>query len=90
MRAEFDDLTKATCHVEEARRIVWRQHGRIIRLKSAGVDTLDAETTLRLLQANLQTFEDHKRALEPEQRERQSEGNVRGWPVLPPRLIAAE
>jgi hypothetical protein len=90
MRAEFDDLTKATCHVEEARRIVWRQKGRIIRLRSAGVDTLDAETTLRLLEANLQTFEDHRRALESEQQECHSEGNVRGWPVLPPRLIAAE
>ena len=90
MRPEFDDLTKATCHVEEARRIVWRQRGRIIRLRSAGVDTRDAETTLRLLEANLQTFEDYRRALRPEQRERHSETNVRGWPVLPPRLIAAE
>ena len=90
MRAGFDDLTKATCHVEEARRIVWRQKGRIIRLRSAGVDTLDAETTLRLLEANLQTFEEHRRALEPVQQGRHSEGNVRGWPVLPPCLIAAE
>ena len=90
MRAEFDDLTTATCHVEEARRIVWRQKGRIIRLRSADVDTLDAETTLRLLEANLQTFEDHRRTLEPERQERHSEANVRGWPVLPPRLIAAE
>jgi hypothetical protein len=90
MRGEFDDLTKATRRVEEARRIVWRQKGRIIRLRSASVDTLDAETTLRLLEANLRTFEDHRRALEPEQQERHSEGNVRGWPALPPRLIAAE
>ena len=66
MRGEFDDLTKATCHVEEARRIVWRQKGRIIRIRSAGVDTLDAETTLRLLEANLRTFEDHRRALDVE------------------------
>jgi hypothetical protein len=90
MHAEFDDLTKATCRVEEARRIVWRQKGRIIRLRSAGSDTRDAETTLRLLEANLRTFEDHRRALAPGQRERPSEGNVRGWPVLSPRLVAAE
>lgn len=90
MHAELDDFTKAACHVEEARRIVWRQKGRIIRLRSAGVDTLDAETTLRLLEANLQTFEEHKRALEPEQQERPSENPVRGWPIPPPHLIAAE
>ena len=90
MRAEFDDLTKATLRVEEARRIVWRQKGRIVRLRSAGVETLDAETTLRLLEANLQTFEDHRRALEPRQQEPDSEASVRGWPVLAPRLIAAE
>lgn len=90
MCAEFDDLIKATCHVEEARRIVWRQKGRIVRLRSAGVNTLDPETTLRLLEANLRTFEDHRRALEAEQQERHSEANVRGWPVFPPRLIAAE
>ena len=90
MRAELDDLINATCHVEEARRIVWRQKGRIIRLRSAGVDTLDAETTLRLLEANLRTFEEHRRALEPERQERRSESRVRGWPNHPPRLIAAE
>ncbi len=90
MRAEFDDLSKANSRVEEARRIVWRQKGRIVRLRSAGVDTLDAETTLRLLEANFQTFEDHRRALELGQQERHAEGNVRGWPVIAPRLIAAE
>ena len=62
-----------------------RQKGRIIRLRSAGVDTLDAETTLRLLEANLQTFDEHRRALKSEQQERHSENRVRGWPTPRPR-----
>jgi hypothetical protein len=78
MRAEVDDLTKANRHVDEARRIVWEQKGRITRLRTAGVDTVEAERTLRLLEANLLTFDEHKRALEREQQ------------GLPPRLIAAE
>jgi hypothetical protein len=89
-RAELDDLTKATSHVDEARRIVLRQKGRIIRLRSAGVDTLDAETALRLLESNLQTFDEHRRALKSEQQELHSENRVRGWPTPRPRLIAAE
>lgn len=90
MRAQAGDLTKACVLVEEARRIVWRQKGRIIRLRAAGADSLDAEQTLRLLEANLQTLQEHKRLLEPEQQERHSESRVRGWPAVPPRLIAAE
>ena len=80
MRAELGDLTKATRYVEDAQRIVWEQKGRIIRLRAAGVDTLDAERTLRLLEANLQTFREHERALKLD----------RQGPAFPPRLMAAE
>ena len=59
-------------------------------LRSAGVDTLDAETALRLLESNLQTFDEHRRALKSEQQELHSENRVRGWPTPRPRLIAAE
>lgn len=90
MYAQVDDLTKASVLVEEARRIAWREKGRIIRLRAVGADTLGAERTLRLLEANLQTLQEHKRALEAEQHERHSKIRVRGWPNIPPRLIAAE
>ena len=80
MRADVGDLTKAMRYVEEAQRIVWEQKGRIIRLRAAGVDTADAERTLRLLEANLQTFREHERALELDPQ----------GPALPARLMAAE
>ena len=63
-RADVDPLGKARRHVEEAQRIVWEQKGRIIRLGAAGFDTRDAERTLRLFEANLQTFREYKHALE--------------------------
>jgi hypothetical protein len=50
--------------VEEARRIVWEQKGRIIRLRAAGRDTWDAERTLQLLEANLQKLREYKQTLE--------------------------
>ena len=56
MVADVDHLSRAKCLAEEARRIVWEQKGRIIRLRAAGRDTRDAERILRLLEANLQTF----------------------------------
>ncbi len=64
MRGEVDDLTKARRYVKDAQLIVWEQKGRIMRLRAAGVDTVDAERTLRLLEANLQTFREHQRTLE--------------------------
>jgi hypothetical protein len=64
MVAHVDRLSRAKCHVEEARRIVWEQKGRIIRLRAAGLDTRDAERTLRLLEANLQTFLEYEHTLE--------------------------
>ena len=55
-----DDLrsTKAR-HIEEARRMVTEQKGRIARLKATGVDTALAELTLRALEANLKRFQNH-------------------------------
>jgi hypothetical protein len=90
MVADIDHLSKARCHVEEAQRIVWQQKGRIIRLRAAGLDTLDSERTLRLLEANLQTFQEHKRELERNQEGAFPEIRLRGWPTWPPHLIAAE
>ena len=64
MVADVDHLSKARCRVEEAQRIVWEQKGRIFRLRAADLDTWDAERTLRLFEANLQTFQEYKHALE--------------------------
>ena len=59
-----DDLAKAKRYVEEAQRIVWEQKGRIIRLRAAGLDSLDAERTLKLLGANLKILQEHALWLE--------------------------
>jgi hypothetical protein len=59
-------LGKARRHVEEGRRLVWQQKGRIARLRAAGLDTLDAERLLRILESNLNTFEEHSNFLERE------------------------
>ena len=55
-----DDIRRAEELVAEARRIVQQQKGRIMRLRAAGVDTWDAERALRLFEANLQLFEEHR------------------------------
>lgn len=57
------DLRRAEEHVAEGRRIVQQQKGRIIRLKTTGTDTCDAERTLRLLESNLRRFEEHRDSL---------------------------
>jgi hypothetical protein len=54
------DLRRAEEHVTEGRRIVQMQKGRIVRLKAAGVDTSNAECTLRLFESNLRRFEEHR------------------------------
>jgi hypothetical protein len=52
-----DDLRSTIArHIEEARRMVTEQKGRIARLKATGVDTALAELTLRALEANLKRF----------------------------------
>jgi hypothetical protein len=60
-----DDLRLIEEHVAEARRLVQRQKGLIVRLRAAGVNTLDAQRILWLLESNLRRFEqyrDHLRA----------------------------
>jgi hypothetical protein len=55
-----NDLRRAEEHVDQGRRIVQEQKGRIIRLKAAGVNTCDAERTLRRFESNLRRFEEHR------------------------------
>jgi hypothetical protein len=55
-----DDLRSTIArHIEEARRMVTEQKGRVARLKATGVDTALAELTLRALEANLKRFQNH-------------------------------
>ena len=58
-----NDLRRAEELVAEGRRIVQQQKGLIVRLRAAGVDTWEAEGTLRLFEANLRRFEEHRDAL---------------------------
>ena len=58
------DVDHIGCLVEEARRIVWEQKGRIIRLRAAGHDTWDAPRILHLSEANLQNLREYKHRLE--------------------------
>ena len=58
-----NDLRRAEELVAEGRRIVQQQKGLIVRLRAAGVDTLEAERTLRLFEANLLRFEEHRDVL---------------------------
>jgi hypothetical protein len=58
--AHEDDLRRVEEHVAEARRMVHRQKGLIIRLSAAGVGTLDAHRILWLLESNLKRFEEHR------------------------------
>ena len=58
------DVDHLECLVEEARRMVWEQKGRITRLRAAGRSTWDAQRVLLLLEANLQKLREHKQELE--------------------------
>ena len=55
-----DDLRRVEEHVAEARRLVQRQKGLIIRLRAAGVSTWDAQRILWLLESNLRRFEEYR------------------------------
>jgi hypothetical protein len=55
-----DDLRRIEEHVAEARRVVQRQKGLIIRLRAAGVSTWDAQSILWLLESNLRRLEEHR------------------------------
>ena len=54
-----DDIRHAEEYVAEARRFVQRQKGLVVRLRAAGVGTLDAQRILWLLEANLRRLEEH-------------------------------
>ena len=58
-----NDLRRAEELVAEGQRIVQQQKGLIVRLRAAGVDTWEAERTLRLFEANLRRFEEHRDVL---------------------------
>ena len=58
-----DDLHRIEEHVAEARRLVQRQKGLIIRLRAAGVNTWEAQRILWLLEANLRRFEEYRERL---------------------------
>jgi hypothetical protein len=64
MSTDNDPLNKARRLVVEGRRIVWEQKGLIARLGAAGFDMLDAKRTLRVLEKNLNVFEEHRNSLE--------------------------
>jgi hypothetical protein len=62
-----DDLHRIDEHLAEARRIVQRQKGLIIRLRAAGVSTWDAQRILWLLESNLRRLEEHRDRLRDQQ-----------------------
>jgi hypothetical protein len=59
-----DDLRRVEEHVADARRMVRRQKGLIVRLQASGVSTLDAHRILWLLESNLQRLEEHRDRLQ--------------------------
>ena len=62
-----DDLRRVEEHVAEAQRMVHRQKGLVIRLRAAGVSTLDAQRILWLLESNLRQLEQHRDYLRAKQ-----------------------
>jgi len=61
-----DDLRRIDEHIAEARRLVQRQKGLIIRLR-AGSSTWDAQRILWQLEANLRRLEEHRDRLRDQQ-----------------------
>jgi hypothetical protein len=55
-----DRITQAERHIAKAQQIIAAQKVRIARLKAVGAFTLDAEHTLKVFEANLRIFEDHR------------------------------
>jgi hypothetical protein len=62
-----DDLRRIDEHIADARRMVHRQKGLIIRLLGAGVSTWDAQKILWLLESNLRRLEEHRDRLRANQ-----------------------
>jgi hypothetical protein len=54
------DIARVEEHVAEARRLVQRQKGLIVRLAAAGASTWDAQRILWLLESNLQRLKHHR------------------------------
>jgi len=61
-----DDLRRIDEHIAEARRLVQRHKGLIIRLR-AGSSTWDAQRILWLLESNLQRLDEHRDRLRDQQ-----------------------
>jgi len=61
-----DDLRRIDEHIAEARRLVQRQKGLIIRSR-AGSSTWDAQRILWLLEANLRRLDEHSDRLRDQQ-----------------------
>jgi hypothetical protein len=55
-----DDLRRIEEHIADARRIVHRQKGLIIRLRGGGASTWGAQRILWLLESNLRRLEEHR------------------------------
>jgi hypothetical protein len=55
-----DDLRRIEGHIAEARGMMRRQKGRVIRLRAVGVNTFDSQRILWLLETNLRRLEDHR------------------------------
>ena len=79
--AHDDDLRRIEEHVAEARRMVHRQKGLIIRLRAAGVNSWDAQRILWLLESNLKRFEEHRDRLKAEHHAGSPLGNAAGTDV---------
>jgi hypothetical protein len=58
-----DDLRRVDEHIADARRMVHRQKGLIIRLLGADASTWDAQKILWLLESNLRRLEEHRERL---------------------------
>ena len=56
IRSIEDDFRRAEEHVAEARRLVQRQKGPMIRLRAAGANTCEAQRILWLLESILRRF----------------------------------
>jgi hypothetical protein len=55
-----DDLRRIDEHIADARRMVHRQKGLIIRLRAAGVSTWEPQRVLWLLESNIRRLEEHR------------------------------
>jgi hypothetical protein len=64
MTTNDDLLSTISRHIEEARRMITEQEGRVARSKATGADRALAQLTLRALEANMKRFQNHSEWLE--------------------------